>query len=255
MQRNFDDNAQLSGRDEFGRPIYSDDPVNPNFNTIFVRRSNGESEYTALTLKTSRRWSGRYQLQAHYTWSEDKDSDSNERSATTVTVSDPGNLSYDFGLSSRDVENRFVMSGVVRLPWEVKLAGILKIQDGIPYTAIDPNTQLPNYPTNGPDPRAVINGQRVGRNTFRNEGLTQLDLRVSKVFSLGGRFDLDLFAEVFNLFSDHSFTVQDGGAGDFDTTSQQQPQLADGSPNPEFGVGDRRVTPLQQWQLGVRLSF
>ncbi len=254
LQRNFDDNARVASRDEFGRPIYSGDPINPNFNTIFVRRSNGESEYTALTLKVARRWSGRYQLQAHYTWSEDKDSDSNERSATTVTVSDPANLNYDFGLSSRDVENRFVLSGVVRMPWEIKLAGILKIQDGIPYTGIDANTRLPNYPTNGPDPRAVINGQRVGRNTFRNEGLTQLDLRVSKVFAVGN-FDIDLFAEVFNLFSDHSFTVQDGGEGDFDTTSQQQPLLSDGSPNPEFGVGDRRITPLQQWQLGVRLSF
>ena len=53
LQRNFDDNAQIASRDEFGRPIYSDAPVNPNFNTIFVRRSNGESEYTALTLKVA----------------------------------------------------------------------------------------------------------------------------------------------------------------------------------------------------------
>ena len=254
LQRNFDDNAQIESRDEFGRPIYSDDPVNPNLATIFVRRSNGESEYTAVTLKVNRRWSGRYQLQAHYTWSEDKDTDSNERSATTVTVSDPDNLRYDWGLSSRDVENRFVLSGVVEVPWKIKLAGILKIQDGIPYTGIDANTNLPNYPTNGPDPRAVLNGQRLGRNTFRNEGLSQLDVRITKAFDLG-RFDIDLFAEIFNLFSDHSFTLQDGGEGDFDTTSQQQPLLPNGSPNPEFGIPDRRVTPLQQWQLGLRLSF
>ena len=254
LQRNFDDNAQIESRDEFGRPIYSDDPANPNFNTIFVRRSNGESEYTAVTLKVGRRWSGRYQLQAHYTWSEDQDTDSNERSATTVTVSDPANLDYDFGLSSRDVENRFVLSGVVEVPWKIKIAGILRIQDGIPYTAIDPDTELPNYPTNGPDPRAVIDGQRVGRNTFRNEGLSQLDLRLTKAFEVG-RFEFNVFAEIFNVFSDHSFTVQDGGEGDFDTTSQQQPTLSDGSPNPEFGIGDRRITPLRQWQLGVRLSF
>ncbi len=149
-----------------------------------------------------------------------------------------------------------MLSGVVEVPWEIKLAGILKIQDGIPNTAIsdNANTRLPNYPTNGPDPRAVIGGQRVGHNTFRNEGLTQLDLRVTKAFEIG-RFELDLFAEIFNVFSDHSFTVQDGGEGDFDTTSQQQPTLSSGAANPEFGVGDRRVTPLQQWQLGLRLSF
>ena len=169
-------------------------------------------------------------------------------------MSDPANLDYDFGLSSRDVENRFVLSGVVLLPYEFKLAGIVKIQDGIPFTAIDANTRLPNYPTNGPDPRAVIDGQRAGRNTFRNEGLTQVDLRLSKVFDVG-RFDVDVFAEVFNLFDDHSFTVQDGGEGDFDTTSQQQPFLSSGAPNPEFGVPDRRITPLRQWQLGLRLSF
>ena len=59
--------------DEFGRPIALPNRPNDDFNEIFVRQSIGESEYKALTFKVDKRYNGRYQFQAHYTWSEDRD--------------------------------------------------------------------------------------------------------------------------------------------------------------------------------------
>ena len=86
LQSNVELNRTVSF-DAFGRPVYSSTRPNPDFNEIFTRQSIGESEYQAVTLKINKRFSGRTSFQAHYTWAEDMDTDSNERSATDVTVS------------------------------------------------------------------------------------------------------------------------------------------------------------------------
>ncbi len=245
LQSNVELNRTLLGLDEFGRPIYSGTRPDPNFNEIFVRQSLGESEYTALTLKVNKRWSGRYQFQAHYTWSEDKDTDSNERSATGVTISNPNDLNYDWGFSDRDVENRVVMSGLVVLPWDIKLSGIFEYKSGTPYTAVDGDVDFAycgfaNLGFNCPDTRAVIDGQVVDRNSFRNEDITRLDIRLSKFFDLGN-WTIDIFGEVFNVFDENSFSV-----GGF---SQRDPA------EDTFGIADNLVTTPRQIQFGARISF
>ena len=235
--------------DAFGRPIASSTRPDSNFNEIFVRESIGESEYTALTLRTNKRFNGKYQINAHYTWSEDKDTDSNERSATGVTISDPTDIRYDWGLSDRDVENRVVVSGFVVLPWEIKLGGIFEYRSGRPFTANDAGADFAycgfgRLGFNCLAPYAVVDGQVEGRNTFRNESVTRLDLRLSKFFTFGN-WDLDLFFEVFNVFNEHGFEVTQGFSG----INQRDPS---GS---EFGLADVLVTTPRQTQIGVRISF
>ena len=245
LQSNVDQNAILAGYDAAGRPFYSDNVANPNLDTIFVRRSIGESEYTAVTLGIKKRYNGRYQFQAHYTWSEDEDTDSNERSATSVTLSDITNPRYDYGLSDRDVENRFLVSGLYVLPFDIRVSGVFEYRDGTPYTALDDGFNVPNYPgAFGPDARAVINGQVVGRNTFRNDSVTRVDLRLSKIFNVSD-WDFEVYAQAFNLLDEHTFNV--GGSQAFPTE--------DGIVNPEFGIGDGRVTTPRTIELGFRIGF
>ena len=104
---------------------------------ILVRQSPGESEYQAVTLKVNRRFTGRYQFSAHYTWGKDRDTDSNESSGTGLTTSDTGNLDYDWGLSDRDHKHRLVVTGMVQLPADFQISGILNYQSGTPYSLID----------------------------------------------------------------------------------------------------------------------
>ena len=245
LQSNVELNRTLSGLDEFGRPIYSGTRPDPTFNEIFVRESIGESEYTALTFKVNKRWNGRYQLQAHYTWSEDRDTDSNERDATAVTVSNPADIGYDWGTSARDVENRFLVSGLVVLPWDIKFSGILEYKSGLPYTAVDGDADFPycggsRLGFNCPDTRAVIGGEVVERNSFRSESITRLDIRLSKFFDLGN-WTIDVFGEVFNVFDENSFAVNG--------FSQRDPA------NDTFGIADSLVTTPRQIQFGARISF
>ncbi len=252
LQSNVELNRTLLRYDEFGRPVYSSARPDPAFNEIFVRRSIGESEYKAVTLKINRRFAGRFQLQAHYTWSEDKDTDSNERSATGVTVSDPTNPRYDWGLAERDVENRLVVSGLIELPGKVRVSGIAEYRSGRPWSAVDGRADFAycgfgRLGFNCVEAYAVdpATNQLIPRNAFRNESIQRLDLRVSKLFAIGGKYEIELFGEVFNVFDQNSFEQVFGFGGQ----RQRDPS------NSEFGLADDLVTTPRQIQLGARLSF
>ncbi len=241
LQRNDDLNRAITGYDGLGRVIYARNRPDPTFDTIFVRKSNGSSEYQAVTLKAARRYTGRYQMQAHYTWSEDRDDDSNERSATSVTITDPTDLRYDWGPSDRDVEHRVVVSGLADLPFGFRVSGGAEYRSGTPWTVVDPAFNYHNYPgANGPAARGVIGGQLQGRNAERNESITTVNLRVSKEFEFADRYGAELFVEAFNLFDDNSFAVG---------SSQAQ------AGNVEFGIADFLATEQRQYQWGVRLTL
>jgi len=243
LQSNVDLNKTQLDYDEFGRPVFSFGRPDPTFNQIFIRRSIGTSEYTALTLKANRRYRGRYQVQAHYTWSEDKSTDDNERSATSVTVSDPTNPDYDFGLSSRDVTDRLVVSGLVDLPWGMKLSGSAEYRSGTPWTITDQDVDF-GYCGSGfgncPDARGIVGGRVAPRNSMRNESIQKVDMRLTKSISIGDRMDIDLFYEAFNLFDDNSFRVT---SGEDDQTDN------------DFGIADSLVTSPRQYQFGVRIHY
>jgi len=242
LQRNDDLNRQVAGYDEFGRVIYTGNfsRPNPDFNTIFVRFSNGDSEYTALTLRAKRRYAGRYQLQAHYTWSKDESNDDNERSATSVTISDPSNLNYEWGLSDRNVENRFVVSGFVDLGAGFSLSGGVEYRSGTPWTILDPNDNIHRFPGfNGPDARGVVNGKLVERNSETNQSSTRANIRIAKTFDIGN-YGIELFGEAFNLLDEEAFSV-----------ISNQREVGD----PEFGIPDSQAIGQQQFQLGVRFSM
>ena len=259
-------NAELNRTvtfDPFGRPVFSSRRPNPLFNEVFTRQSVGESEYTALTLKVRKRFSGRTMFQAHYTWSEDMDTDSNERSATGVTLSNylpsadgttisSTNPRYDFGLSNRNVEHRFLVSGLVELPYDFRISGIVELRSGRPFNPTDADADFVNcgffgLGFNCPDARPVANGSVVERNSGTNESISRVDLRVSKLFNVGENRQLGIFVEFFNIFDDQSFEVGTG----FSNDDQRDPS------DDEFGLASVRLEdiPQRQVQLGVRFNF
>lgn len=248
LQRNTDVNRQFGGYDEYGRPTYSG-RMRDDIGEIQVRQSRGESEYQAVTLKANRRFTGRYQMGAHYTWSKDRDTDSNERSATSITISDTGNLDYDWGLSDRDVKHRLVVTGMVQLPADFQISGILNYQSGTPYTLIDADARFSTYtgglsPFAGIIPFGVLDGVLQARNGERNESIQTVDVRVGKFFRFGEDLRLDVFVEAFNLFDEHSFVV-----------GFNQRDISGGVVPDDFGIPSGRVTRPRQIQIGARFSF
>ena len=252
LASNVDANVAAASRDEFGRPVYSGDRVNPAYGTILVRDAVARSDYVALTAAIRRRFRDGIQFQAHYTWSRDRSNDDNERSSGSLTLTDPSDPDYDWGISSRDIPHRVVASGVFTLPLDILASGILTFQSGSPYTALDPTIGYHGHPgfyvgPYGPQTRAVMNGQLVAINGERNDAWTNLDLRITKRFDLGPA-QLEALFEVFNVMNAATFRVSG--------SNQQEPVLEDlATPNPEYGLGSSLVGNQRQAQLGLRIVF
>ncbi len=252
LASNIDRNVAAAGRDGYGRPVYSGDRLDPAYGTILVRAASARSDYLALTAGLRRRFADGIQFQAHYTWSRDRSNDDNERSSGSLTLTDPADPDYDWGTSSRDVPHRVVASGLFELPLGVLASGILTVQSGSPFTALDPTVGFHGHPgfavgPFGDQTRAVIGGELAPVNGERNETWTNLDLRLTKRFEIMGA-RLEALFEVFNVFDSAVFRV--------DGNDQQEVTLEDGAtPNPEFGLGSALVGNQRQAQVGLRIVF
>ena len=131
------------------------------------------------------------QFQAHYTWSRGRSNDDNERSASGLSLTDPFDPDYDWGVSSRDIPHRFVASGVATLPLDVMLSGSVTVQSGSPFTALDPTVGFHNHPgfsvgPVGSQARAVVHGVLAPINGERNEAWHNVDFRLTKRIAIGG---------------------------------------------------------------------
>ena len=92
----------------------------------------------------------------------------------------------------------------------------------------------------------MVGGELAPVNGERNDAWTNLDLRITKRFEVGGA-QLEALFEVFNVMNATTFRVSG--------SDQQEPVLGDGATNPEFGLGAARVGAQRQAQLGLRIVF
>jgi hypothetical protein len=142
------------------------------------------------------------------------------------------------GDANFDVRHRFVYSLIYDLPlWKNdkilggwQFASIGTFQTGQPYTIIAPfDVNLDGNLTdrlsdagsvqevdNGAQ-RFIFNGNTdqfafgqngfVGRNTFRAQGITNVDVALNKHFRFGERQDLEIRSEFFNVFNVTHFAI------------------------------------------------
>ena len=106
------------GRPVFSRLVNPSTRFDPRFNNILTVESVGVSEYNALTLQLTKRFSRGLQFSANYTLSKATD-DAPEQNMTTgniqgLVLSDPYNRRLDEGNSFADQRHTFVMSLVAR---------------------------------------------------------------------------------------------------------------------------------------------
>jgi Carboxypeptidase regulatory-like domain/TonB dependent receptor-like, beta-barrel len=170
---------------------------------ISLFRADNRSSYNGLAFQLQHRFSNRFELTANYVLA----------SATTWGavvgelfdyvngVSDPLNAfgPGDHGPSGEDIRHRFVLIGILQLPWRFKLSTLSQFESARPFTIATPADIL-NDGFSGND-RAVVNGVQTSLDQFRGTPFYQVDLRVSRNIPLGERLTLRPFAEVFNLFN------------------------------------------------------
>lgn len=206
----------------------------PYLGDTFFHTSVGESEYYGFTGGVRKRFSDRFQLEANYVGSRDKDDDSNERDPFTDRSFDPLNPGLDYALSDRDVTHKFNFFAFFELPWKLEFAPRIQARTAQPAT---------------PFPLALTSATTTNRNTLRkdNEYFT-FDWRLGRVFKLGETMELIPQIEMFNTFNNDNFINSLSVPGNqFSLTA---PSLFDFNGFLRQGIGDPR-----QIQLSVRFRF
>jgi len=165
-------------------------------------RSDNRSIYNGLSVQMQHSFAKRFELTANYVLSH----------ATTwgatvgelfdyvngvSNVHDPFGPG-DHGPSGEDIRHRFVLAGVLQLPWHLEASTISQFESARPFTITTPSDINGDGVAND---RAVVNGMQTTLDEFRGSPFYQVDLRLSRNFILGERAMLRPFVEFFNLFN------------------------------------------------------
>jgi hypothetical protein len=209
--------------------------------TILVQESGGNSNYNALWVTGTKRFSKGLQFNTSYTFS--KSIDYNSRNNQGLTVQDSYNIRGDRGLSDFDARHRWVLSGIYNLPfkgnrlvegWEIST--IVQLQSGNPMNFRTTNTtptgqatQRPNVigtiPTGffqAPSGSAAQIGYipnignylvnpgnvfgNLGRNVVIGPGFSNIDFALVKNTKITERLSWQIRADAFDLLNTANFT-------------------------------------------------
>jgi hypothetical protein len=241
--------------------------------TVF--RSDNRSSYNALMLHLQGNVSKRFNLIANYTFSKAQTWGCvlGELFDYVNGVCNPRNAFApgDYGPSGEDVRHRFVLAGTVYIPGGVELTMMTQAESARPFTIT----------TADDSQRISVNGKPTALDAFRGMPYIQMDLRITRPFKFGDRWEIRPFAEFFNLFNRNNpgnnyvgnisllplppSDIASGNATticrDFPTcdqvhaiTSFKQLEIPAGSLGDFFGPGTTVGIPFAA-QLGVRLNF
>jgi len=161
--------------------------------TVF--RSDNRSSYNALSLRLQGNVSRRFNLVANYTLAKAQTWGCvlGELFDYVNGVCDPLNAFApgNYGPSGEDVRHRFVLAGTVHLPAGFELTTLTQAESARPFTITTANNSG----------RISVNGVPETLDEVRGTPYVQADVRVSRPFKIGERWQILPFAEFFNLFN------------------------------------------------------
>lgn len=250
LERLLDLNLVAVGTTPWGGNLYDYRQRNySGFGTIAQITSDARGDYRAFVLKGKKRWADNWMFDASYTYSRARDNNSNERTVSIndyASGEDPLNIENNWGPANFDIRHRFVGSATVRLPWGFQAASIVTISSGYPFTPTDGRcwnrVGSSCYDPSSIRYRAYWDGVHYGRNSFRQPYYRNVDLRISKAFSIAA-VEMEIIGEAFNLL----------GADNL-RTSRTQLVTSAGALDANFGALNLAGRP-RQYQLGLKVRY
>jgi hypothetical protein len=206
-----------------GRPVYGTlngagtaitpcvNKINTAYNNIIMVESGGNSQYDAMTLQLSKRFSQGYQFSLNYTLSRVRDNapERNLQGVGAATQSDPSNRNFDWAYGVADQRHTLSTSFVARPKFDFsnRFLGYILNNNQFGFTAIAGSGET--YPINT---NFDLNGDGVGndipvgyeRNAGRVGATLNVDFRYSRIIPFTERYKLEVFAEALNLFNINS---------------------------------------------------
>lgn len=234
--------ASASGRLIFPGTGTTATRPNANYAKMMAYVSDAESWYHGYTLSVKYQKDGSpFFAQVFYTWSSDKDNDSNERNFSSYSTQNTQQLGEEWGYSERDRRN--VITGMTSFherQWSGILFGLaLRYVSATPYSLTFGGDQ--NRDGVSGNDRVYLNGEDTGRNTQRTHDNFMLDLKISRDFQIYKKVKFQISAEVFNLLNNMPVYLSNRVGGNDLAPTLTPYQAYVGSP--------------RQVQLGGRLSF
>ncbi|MFY9703051.1 MAG: TonB-dependent receptor, partial [Terriglobales bacterium] len=257
--------------------------IDPNAPSLNVFHSDNRSSYNSLMLHAQGNMR-RFNLVANYTLSKAQTwgcllgelFDYVNGVCNPLKPFDRG----DYGPSGEDVRHRFVLAGTVHISGGFELSAISQVESARPITITNlNNTDRISVSVNGGMPA------KTTLDEFRGTPYIQTDLRVTRPFKIGERWEINPFAEFFNIFNRNNpganFAVNvaqlpvpseeqasgivslicPGGSPNTCTdanavplTSLKQLEIPEGALGDFFGPGTTVGIPFAA-QLGVRVTF
>ena len=199
--------------------------LNPNTNGNRPTVSRGESEYNALIFSVRKRLSHGVDFSVNYTLQKGISTiGSAADELNTANIQDPNNPFDDprqLGPNlTTDARHLFNLSATFQLPFGIRIAPIFAFRSALPVNLIDGRDlnldgDAVDIPTKAyaVDSFDASDSRRVQQTTFKEIGncetvncgrgyyQTQTNVRLSKVFNLGGRARVEAIGEIFNLFN------------------------------------------------------
>jgi len=248
LERKMDVNLAPTGdTTPDGRPVYEAGTVYPELGQVITFTSDARAHYKAGILKARKRYSNGWMLDFSYTYSDSRDTDSNERSVSSSGdyPEDMFDIGNEWGASTFDVRHKFVASATYRLPAGFMVSVVGLARSGFPFTAMDYRDLNGDGYYND---RAVVQLEdgsyyHYPRNSFNQRWFRNLDLRLSKAFSFGADLELELIGEIFNVFDNENWYTG-------------RTTLVDdlGNVNEDFNTPSSPGDP-RQYQLGLKFRF
>ncbi len=203
----------LNGQNVGTYPFYRGARPDANIAAAIELLDVVKSQYNAMVLQFNKRYAHGLLFNANYTLSKAQDSGQNSTTffGSFPTSYDPNNPQFDYGTSDFDRRHRLVTS-VHYAPaflFGVQTGVIGTFESGLPVSG----TISGNPPTAALAVSGGTNGSGGSfrapfdtRNAFRQSGRKTVDLRLSKVFKVGGTRRIEALAEAFNIFNRTNFT-------------------------------------------------
>ena len=235
--------------------------VNPGILQADQYSSQASALYEGGIIEVKKRFSNNFTLIGNYTYSKAYDTSTDFNS--DFGPIDNTNLGAERGLSDFDQRHKFILAAILDSPWKNAILSGFELAPIVRYNSGHPFNLLAGSDVNGD--RHSTNDRPIGagRNTGLGPDYAAFDLRISRLFKLGERANLQLIAEGFNLLNRTNFASVNnvvglgyglptpvGGAGA--TTFHVSGTSAVGPSQP---LGFTSVLPKREFQLGLRLSF
>lgn len=227
-----------------GRAIFPTARPNTSYAKMMMYVSDVESIYRALTFSAKYQKDGSpFFGQLYYTWSKDKDGDSNERNFSSYSTMNTQDLDAEWGYSERDRRHVVNVSMGLHERWFTGLNfGVaFRYLSGFPYSNLYPSGSDINRDGIRGNDRAYVNGVDTGRNTLRSASTMTVDLKVFRDFPLWKKVKVQVSAEIFDVLNRHdTYLVNYTDGSDLAPVARTRPAFIGGT---------------RQVQLGARLSF